>query len=61
MFCFDEARRSLEQGEPITQGELDCLTEGGIEGAAAAHEPSIRQMRDIVAAIPALWTQDIMQ
>ena len=61
MFSFDEARRPLEQGDPIKHGELECLREGGIEGAAAAHEPPIRQMRDNVAAIPALWNQDIVQ
>ena len=37
------------------------LRSHGIEVIDAAHAPSIRQMRDFIAANPALWNEDIME
>jgi cytosine deaminase len=41
-------------------GNEDFLRSHGIDVIDAAHEPSIRQMRDFIAANPALWNEDIM-
>ena len=42
-------------------GNEDFLRSHGVEVIDAAHEPSIRQMRDFIAANPALWNEDIME
>jgi cytosine/creatinine deaminase len=42
-------------------GNEAFLRSHGIEVIDAAHEPSIRQMRDFIAANPALWNEDIME
>jgi len=42
-------------------GNEAFLRERGVEVIDAAHEPSIRQMRDFIAANPALWNEDIME
>lgn len=42
-------------------GNEAFLRSHGVEVIDAAHEPSIRQMRDFIAANPALWTEDIME
>jgi cytosine/creatinine deaminase len=41
-------------------GNEDFLRSHGVEVIDAAHEPSIRQMRDFIAARPELWNEDIM-
>jgi cytosine/creatinine deaminase len=41
-------------------GNEAFLRAHGVEVVDAAHEPSIRQMRDFIAANPALWNEDIM-
>lgn len=42
-------------------GNEAFLRSHGVEVIDAAHEPSIRQMRDFIAANPALWNEDIME
>jgi cytosine deaminase len=42
-------------------GNEAFLHSHGVEVIDAAHEPSIRQMRDFIAANPALWNEDIME
>jgi creatinine deaminase len=42
-------------------GNEGLLRERGVEVIDAAHAPSIRQMRDFIAANPALWNEDIME
>jgi cytosine/creatinine deaminase len=42
-------------------GNEDFLRSRGVEVIDAAHEPSISQMRDFIAAHPALWNEDIME
>jgi creatinine deaminase len=42
-------------------GNEGFLRERGVEVIDAAHAPSIRQMRDFIAANPALWNEDIME
>jgi len=42
-------------------GNEAFLRSHGVEVIDAAHEPSIHQMRDFVAANPALWNEDIME
>jgi cytosine deaminase len=41
-------------------GNEAFLRSHGVDVIDAAHEPSIRQMRDFIAANPALWNEDIM-
>jgi creatinine deaminase len=42
-------------------GNEGFLRSRGVEVIDAAHAPSIRQMRDFIAANPALWNEDIME
>jgi cytosine deaminase len=42
-------------------GNETFLRSHGVEVIDAAHEASIRQMRDFIAANPALWNEDIME
>lgn len=42
-------------------GNEAFLRSHGVEVIDAAHEPSIRQMRDFIAANPGLWNEDIME
>jgi creatinine deaminase len=42
-------------------GNEAFLRSHNIEVIDAAHEPSISQMRDFIAANPALWNEDIME
>lgn len=42
-------------------GNEAFLRSHGVEVIDAAHDPSIRQMRDFIAANPALWNEDIME
>ena len=42
-------------------GNEAFLRSHGVDVIDAAHEPSIRQMRDFIAANPALWNEDIME
>ena len=42
-------------------GNEAFLRSRGVEVIDAAHAPSIRQMRDFIAANPALWNEDIME
>jgi creatinine deaminase len=42
-------------------GNEDFLRSHGVEVIDAAHQPSIRQMRDFIAANPALWNEDIAE
>jgi creatinine deaminase len=42
-------------------GNEGFLRNHRVEVIDAAHEPSIRQMRDFIAANPALWNEDIME
>jgi len=42
-------------------GNEAFLRSHGVEVIDAAHEASIRQMRDFIAAKPALWNEDIME
>jgi creatinine deaminase len=42
-------------------GNEDLLKSHGVEVIDAAHEPSTSQMRDFIAAHPALWNEDIME
>ncbi len=42
-------------------GNEAFLRDHGVEVIDAAHEASIRQMRDFIAANPALWNEDIME
>jgi creatinine deaminase len=42
-------------------GNEGFLRERGVEVIDAAHAPSIHQMRDFIAANPALWNEDIME
>jgi cytosine deaminase len=42
-------------------GNEAFLRSHGVEVIDAAHEPSIRQMYDFIAANPALWNEDIME
>jgi cytosine deaminase len=42
-------------------GNEAFLRSYGVEVIDAAHEPSIRQMRDFIAANPGLWNEDIME
>ncbi len=42
-------------------GNEAFLRSHGVEVIDAAHEASIRQMRDFIAANPALWNEDIME
>lgn len=42
-------------------GNEAFLRSRGIEVIDAAHSASIRQMRDFIAANPALWAEDIME
>ncbi len=42
-------------------GNEAFLRSHGVEVVDAAHDPSIRQMRDFIAANPALWNEDIME
>jgi cytosine/creatinine deaminase len=42
-------------------GNEDFLRSHGVEVIDASHDPSIRQMRDFIAANPALWNEDIME
>lgn len=37
------------------------LRSHGVDVIDAAHAPSISQMRDFIAAHPALWNEDIME
>ena len=42
-------------------GNEAFLRSHGVEVIDAAHEASIRQMRDFIAANPGLWNEDIME
>jgi cytosine deaminase len=42
-------------------GNEAFLRSHGVDVIDAAHEPSIRQMCDFIAANPALWNEDIME
>jgi cytosine/creatinine deaminase len=42
-------------------GNEAFLKSHGVEVVNATHAPSIRQMRDFIAAHPALWNEDIME
>jgi len=42
-------------------GNEAFLRSHGVAVIDAAHEPSIRQMRDFIAENPALWNEDIME
>jgi creatinine deaminase len=42
-------------------GNEGFLRSRGVEVIDAAHAPSIHQMRDFIAANPALWNEDIME
>jgi len=42
-------------------GNEAFLRRHGVDVIDAAHEQSIRQMRDFIAANPALWNEDIME
>ena len=42
-------------------GNEAFLRSHGVDVIDVAHEPSIRQMRDFIAANPALWNEDIME
>lgn len=42
-------------------GNEAFLRSHGVEVIDISHEPSIRQMRDFIAANPALWNEDIME
>ena len=42
-------------------GNEAFLRSHGVEVIDAAHDASIRQMRDFIAAHPALWNEDIME
>ncbi len=42
-------------------GNEAFLRSHGVDVVDAAHEQSIRQMRDFIAANPALWNEDIME
>ena len=42
-------------------GNEAFLCSHGVDVIDAAHEPSIRQMCDFIAANPALWNEDIME
>jgi cytosine deaminase len=42
-------------------GNEAFLKSHGVDVIDAAHEPSIQQMRNFIAAYPALWNEDIME
>jgi creatinine deaminase len=42
-------------------GNEAFLRSRGVEVIDVSHDPSIRQMRDFIAAHPALWNEDIMK
>jgi cytosine deaminase len=42
-------------------GNERFLRSRGVNVINADHEPSIRQMRDFIAAYPSLWNEDIME
>lgn len=42
-------------------GNEAFLRSRGVDVIDAAHEPSLRQMRDFIAVNPALWNEDIME
>jgi len=49
-------------GDTVNFGGNEAfLRSHGVEVIDAAHQPSIRQMRDFIAANPALWNEDIME
>lgn len=48
--------------DTINFGGNEAFLRGhGVEVIDAAHAPSIHQMRDFIAANPALWNEDIME
>jgi cytosine deaminase len=49
-------------GDTVSFGGNEAfLRSHGVDVVDAAHEQSIRQMRDFIAANPALWNEDIME